>query len=148
VAGARRWDGGILTRLGWALGALVVAALAWRLLARRAARAGRRREHAVILHLGLRPPSPDAVRARARVEELTSELRRAVAATRSGEVEPPLGEGDRTIIWLYGADADALLEAVLPVLRAHELTPDSHAIARHGEPGAPEERRSLSGDQV
>jgi len=143
VAGARRSDGRLLTRLWWLLGAVVVAALAWRLLAHRAERGGRRREHAVILHLGLGPPSPDAAAARARVEGLTAALRRAVAATRCGEVEPPLGEGDRTVISLYGPDANALLEAVLPVLGVHELTPDSYAIARHGEPGAPEERKSL-----
>ncbi len=143
MAGARGPGGRALNGLWWALGAVLLAGLVWRVLARRAERAGRVREHAVILHLDLRPPSPDAETARTRIADLTTELGRVVAKARAGEVEPPLGEGDRTVICIYGPNADRILEAILPVLRAIELTPDSHAISRHGEPGAPEERTSL-----
>lgn len=123
-----------MARLLLLAAALVAAVLLWRRLAGRAARAGDV-EQALRLHLRL--PEPEAW------PGLEARLRERVARGGLGEVEEGVGEGDRRVLWLYGPDAHRLLDAVAPLLREAGVHRDSHAVARRGGPGAPEQRMEL-----
>lgn len=53
-----------------------------------------------------------------------------------GEVDRPEIVGGRTVLLLYGADAERLSAGIEPLLRAEPLLRDAHITVRRGGPGA------------
>ena len=68
----------------------------------------------------------------------------AVAASGAGEYDGHEIGPDGAVLYLYGPDADRLLEVVAPVLRRGPLPAGSYAIKRYGPPGARAVRLDLT----
>lgn len=99
---------------------------------------GKPPEHAVILHILLEREMPDPVEME-RYHDLQDELEKAIHAAHAGELDgDEWGEG-MCVIYMYGPDAEALWEAVAPVLEKHQFPAGSHAVKRTGPPGSPQE---------
>ena len=78
--------------------------------------------------------------------ELEDQLMEAIEQANVGELDGnEVGEG-KAVIFMYGPDADALLHAILPALRASELVRDGFVLKQYGPPedGVIEERVELS----
>ena len=78
--------------------------------------------------------------------ELEDQLEEAIQKAGVGELDgDEVGQGV-AVIFMYGPDADALLHAILPVLRASELVRDGFVLKQYGPPedGVVEERVELS----
>jgi hypothetical protein len=116
----------------------------WRHLrgrARSAASGAGRQEQALLLRLRLAEiPAGDETPAIVALEEaIESALRR----DRAGDFEGHDLQGGVWTLYLYGPDADRILESVADAVRGIRLDPSSHAILRFGGRGAREERVPL-----
>lgn len=102
-------------------------------------------EHAVFVHLELTGGpygSEDEVE---EIRLLGDDCDEAVRDARAGEFE---GEefGDATCVLVFsGPDADALWNAVAPVVRSSRVSRGGHVVQRFGGPGARETRAAISG---
>ncbi len=73
---------------------------------------------------------------------LEDELERAIFKHKVGEYDGnEVGEGEATL-YLYGPDAEALFQAVLPILSTSKIVKGGYALKRYGPPadGIHEER--------
>jgi hypothetical protein len=125
---------------------ILVSYIAWRRLRGRVRRAAIRagaQEQALLLRLRL-PPS-QAEDETPIIVALEEAIETALREHRAGEFD---GHDYRDGVWtlyLYGPDANRILESVGGVVRAARLDPSSHAIVRFGGRGAREERVPLGG---
>lgn len=96
--------------------------------------------HAVILHIKLadRLPSEDEQR---RWWGLQDELVAAVSAAGAGELDGDEWGGGECVIFMYGPDAEAIWEAVAPVIEQREVPMGSYAIKRFQTLGGEREER-------
>jgi hypothetical protein len=103
-------------------------------------------EHAVITHLPLSDDEFGSEDERARVFELEDRIGDAAAALGGEHDGNEFGAGE-AVLYTYGPDADALLEAVRESLSGFPLRSGAYAIKRYGradDPDAREERVELS----
>ena len=103
-------------------------------------------EHAVITHLPLSGAEFGTDDEREQVFELEDRLGEAVVALGGEHDGNEFGEGE-AVLYTYGPDADALLDAVRKSLGRFPVRPGAYAIKRYGradDPGAREERVDLS----
>lgn len=97
-------------------------------------------EHAVLVTIPLIDPGFGSPEERERLRSVMDDLDRAIKASRAGEFDgDEFGEGTCKI-YMYGPDADALFNAVEPVLRARSLPAGSRAVKRYGRAGDPNAR--------
>jgi hypothetical protein len=94
-------------------------------------------EHAVILHF---VPATDLS---TDVYELEDELNEVLTSDGLGDVDGNeiALDGSEVLIYAYGADADAMFEAMRPVLRRLGAPRDSYAIKRYGAADNPDARQ-------
>ena len=123
---------------------IVVSYTLWRHLRGRARRAAVRagsQEQAVLLRLRL--PDGQARDEAPGIVALEEAIESALREHRAGELD---GHDLRDGVWtlyLYGPDANRILESIAEVVREARLDPSSHAIMRFGGRGAREERIPL-----
>jgi hypothetical protein len=102
-----------------------------------------RRRQAILIHVKLADDAFGDSGERPALWDLEDELIRMLDATDAGEYDGnEVGEGFFTI-YVYGRDADQLVDAVLPILRRYPLPTGSSIVKRYGPPGAREERLEL-----
>ena len=104
-------------------------------------------EHAVIVHLALAGGEAGSPDERARLVKLQDEVSAAVDAAGVGLFDGDEWGGGECVLYLYGADADRLFDAVRPVIAKLPPRSGSFAIKRRGDAGDPnakEERVALS----
>ncbi len=73
------------------------------------------------------------------IDRLQAEVEEAVERSGTGEFDGDEWGGGYCRIFLYGADADQLFEAVLPALLKFNARAGSYAVRRYGMPGSREE---------
>lgn len=95
-------------------------------------------EQAVLIHVGV-PDKPDEFG----LDLIEDPVIEALEATDVGEYDGNEIGPDTAVIYLYGPDADRLLDAVRPALQDSPLPDGSYAVKRYGPPGADEERVEL-----
>jgi hypothetical protein len=103
-------------------------------------------DHAVITHLPLSGDEFGTDEEREGVQALEDRIEEAVAEI-GGEHDGDEFGGGEVVLYTYGPDADALLEAIRRCLDGFEVRPGAYAIKRYGradDPGAREERVPLS----
>ena len=102
-------------------------------------------EHAVITHLPLSDDDHGIAEEREAVFALEDRLLEAAAAL-GGEHDGNEFGGGEAVLYTYGPDADALLEAVRSCLADFPVRPGAFAVKRYGradDPDAREERVPL-----
>jgi hypothetical protein len=96
-------------------------------------------EQALIVHLRL--GLLGGLFSRAQVHALEDELARAIADGAVGEFDgAEFGFAGQCDLFMYGPDADALFEAVSPVLKRTPVATGGFAIKRHGDATDPNAR--------
>src|SRR4051812_28496827 len=93
-------------------------------------------EHAVLVHIASLPKDSG-------LDVIEDPLIEAIDRARVGEFDGNEIGPDEAVLYMYGADGDALWAVVEPVLRAAPLGPGSYAIVRYGESGARERRVNI-----
>jgi hypothetical protein len=104
-------------------------------------------EHAVIVHLALAGGEMGSPDERAQLMKLQDQISAAIDAAGVGQFDGDEWGGDECVLYMYGADADRLFDAVRPVIAKLPPRSGSFAIKRRGDAGDPsakEERVSLS----
>ncbi len=96
-------------------------------------------EHAVLIHVAA-PDNTDKFG----LDLIEDPIIEALEATDAGEYDGNDIGPDSAVIYLYGGDADRLLDAVRPALQDAPLPDGSYAVKRYGPPGADEERVPLT----
>ena len=96
-------------------------------------------EHAVITHLPLSDDDYGAADEREAVFALEDRLTEAAAAL-GGEHDGNEFGGGEAVLYTYGPDADALMEAVMTCLGDFPLRPGAYAIKRYGRADDPTAR--------
>lgn len=92
-------------------------------------------EHAVTVFLRLSDDAFGSEEEQNRIYGLSDQLETAIATENAGEFDgDEFGDGSCTL-FMYGPDADALLAAVEPILRASPLAEGAYAVKRYGEVG-------------
>jgi hypothetical protein len=102
-------------------------------------------EHAVITHLPLSDDEHGTADEREAVFAIEDRLTEAAAAL-GGEHDGNEFGGGEAVLYTYGPDADALLDAVRDCFRDFPIRPGAYAIKRYGranDPNAREERMPL-----
>jgi len=94
-------------------------------------------EHAVLLHI-------TSLSADSGLDAIEDPLIEAIQAAAVGEFDGNEIGPSGAVLYLYGPNADALFDAVEPVLRSAPLGAGSYAVKRYGEPGADETRVELT----
>ena len=103
-------------------------------------------DHAVITHLPLSDDGFGTEDEREAVDELEERIGEAVDAI-GGEHDGSEFGGGEAVLYTYGADADALFDAIRQCLDGFELRPGAYAVKRYGradDPDAREERVPLA----
>ena len=97
-------------------------------------------EHAVLVHIKLAAemPSEDEM---AKYHALQDQLIAAIEAAAAGELDGDEWGGGECVIYTYGPGADALWDAIAPVLEKHPFPRGSFAIKRYGGPDCGREER-------
>jgi hypothetical protein len=138
-----------MTRLWIVIVIIALSYMIWRHLRKRIRRAAIRagsQEQALLLRLRL--PTSEAEDETPRIVALEEAIESALRESRAGEFD---GHDLRDGVWtlyLYGPDANRILESVGGVVRGARLDPGSHAIMRFGGRGAREERVPLASGGV
>jgi hypothetical protein len=102
-----------------------------------------RAEEALVIHLKLSDTEFGSFEERERAFSIEDRLESALRNAAQGEYDGhEFGDG-WCRFYLYGEDANALAEAVLPVLTSFATLPGSFVLKRFGPPGSNEERISL-----
>jgi len=133
-----------MTRLWIVIAIIALSYTIWRHLRGRIRRAAIRagsQEQALLLRLRLSPS--EAGDETPRIVALEEAIENALRATRAGEFD---GHDLRDGVWtlyMYGPDANRILESIEGVVRGARLDSSSHAIMRFGGRGAREERVPL-----
>jgi hypothetical protein len=133
-----------MTRFWIVIAIIALCYTVWRHLRGRIQRAAIRagsQEQALLLRLRL--PESQAGDETPTIVALEEAIENALRQHRTGEFE---GHDLRDGVWtlyLYGSDANRILESVEEVVRGVQLDPSSHAIIRFGGRGAREERIPL-----
>jgi hypothetical protein len=133
-----------MTRFWIVIAIIALCYTVWRHLRGRIQRAAIRagsQEQALLLRLRL--PESQAGDETPTIVALEEAIENALRQHRTGELE---GHDLRDGVWtlyLYGSDANRILESVEEVVRGVQLDPSSHAIIRFGGRGAREERIPL-----
>ncbi len=97
-------------------------------------------DHAVIVHLVLSDSDFGTEDERARVHELSDRIEAEINLSGVGEFDgDEFGAGECTL-YMYGPDADALFDAIEPVLRGSTLSSRGYAIKRYGDAEDPDAR--------
>ena len=101
------------------------------------------KEEAVLIHLKLSDGDLGNPAERERICELEDRMEEAIALEGVGEFDgDEFGQGE-CVLFMYGADADALFNTIEPILRGSGLCSAGYAIRRYGAPGASENRIAL-----
>ncbi len=103
-------------------------------------------QHAVITHLPLSGDEFGTPEERDAVHELEDRIEAGVAAVGGDHDGDEFGGGE-AVLYTYGPDADALLDAIRNSFEDFPLRPGAYAIKRYGaadDPAAREERVSLA----
>ena len=101
-------------------------------------------EQAVIAYIRLSDDRFGSAKEREAISDLGDGFRSLVDEAGIGEFDgDEFGQG-WGVLYLYGADADAIANAITPRLLAFGCPPGSYLIRRYGEPGARQVRQELS----
>ena len=104
-------------------------------------RVGGGEEHAVLIHIPLAEDFGDSDMEA--LYSLEDELYEQLDGSDAGEFDGNEIGGGEWVLYLYGPDADVLVETILPTLESHDLPDGAYAIKRYGEPGAQQKRIEL-----
>jgi len=97
-------------------------------------------EHAFILTLKLSNDQFGTKDERERIHKFSDQLESAIESADAGEFDgDEFGEGVCTL-YMYGPDADALLSAVDPLVKASPFAKGAKGVKRYGEASDPEAR--------
>ena len=97
-------------------------------------------EQAVTVHLKLSGHGFGTEEEQYGIYRLSDELATAIDCEAVGELDgDEYGDGE-CVLFMYGADADALFTAVEPMLRASALAEGAYVIKRYGDVGDPSVR--------
>ena len=77
------------------------------------------------------------------LDEIEDPLIEVIERSGVGEFDGNVMGPDGAVLYMYGPDADAIWNAIEPVVRAARLGPGSYVVKRYGDPGAPESRVEL-----
>ena len=105
---------------------------------------GKEPQHAVLVYLKLANDGFGTWQDIDQIAALEDGLEAALRAVRVGEFDgDEFGQGYCTL-FLYGANADRLFDAIVQPLHEFSARAGSYVIRRYGEPGAREERSELT----
>ena len=97
-------------------------------------------DHAVIVHLRLDDNGSGSDEKRESINELQDKLTDAIDEAEVGEFDgDEFGEGE-CVLFMYGTDADTLLDTIEPILRASAHAKGGFVIKRYGEASDPKAR--------
>ena len=96
-------------------------------------------DHAVITYLPLSGDDFGTQEEREAVHELESRIEEAVRAI-GGEHDGDEFGGGEAVLFTYGPDADALLDAIQLCLRDFDVRTGAYAVKRYGPAGDPDAR--------
>jgi hypothetical protein len=84
------------------------------------------------------------------VFKLEEALAAAIEESGAGELDGNEVGGDEVVLYMYGPDADALYEAMAPLLRASPLVEGGTVLRRYGPPedGVREVTTNVAGEPV
>lgn len=96
------------------------------------------RDQSVVIELLLDAmhPSPEE---KAKYTALCRELAEAIARSKAGTLAKEDWAGGRFVVTFHGPDAEAIWEAIAPVIEPHPLPHGSRAVKRVGSAGAGDE---------
>jgi hypothetical protein len=97
-------------------------------------------EHAVITHLPLSDDEHGTADERTAIFALEDKLTEAAAAL-GGEHDGNEFGGGEAVLYTYGPDADALLDAVRRCLSDYPIRPGTYAVKRYGRADDPDARQ-------
>ena len=104
---------------------------------------GLSRQHAVIIHLKLSDLNFGSFEERETAFRLEDRLESALTDVGVGEYDGHEFGSGWCQLYIYGASANAIADAILPVVRAFAPRAGSFVVKRFGPPGAPEEQLPL-----
>ncbi len=97
-------------------------------------------DHAVIAHLRLTDRGYGSDGEREAIFLLEDRLAAAIARARAGEFDGNEFGGGECTLYMYGPDADALYNAIVPVLQMNPLARGGYAVKRYGDARDPNSR--------
>lgn len=97
-------------------------------------------DHAVIAHLRLSDRSFGSETERAALYLLEDRLAAAIERASAGEFDGNEFGGGECTLYMYGPDADALYNAIVPVLQMNPLARGGYAVKRYGDARDPNAR--------
>lgn len=97
-------------------------------------------DHAVIAHLRLSDADYGTEDEREALFILEDRLAHAIGRARAGEFDGNEFGGGECTLYMYGPDADALYNAIVPVLQMHPLARGGYAVKRYGDARDPNAR--------
>lgn len=107
--------------------------------------AGNGEQQAVIVKIRLSDQGSGTEAEREKIFKLSDELIEAIGRSGSGEFDGNEIGGGFFVLYMYGASAAHLWDAIAPALLRFAAPADSYAIKRYGKPGAAQDRVALSG---
>jgi hypothetical protein len=96
-------------------------------------------EHAVITHLPLSNDDYGTPEEREAVHEFEARIVAALDALGGEHDGDEFGSGE-AVLYSYGPDADALLDAIVGAIGDYPVPPGAYAIKRYGPPAMPDVR--------
>jgi len=101
-------------------------------------------EQAVVVTIKLNSGDMGSADERQRITALEDQLADAIKRSSIGEFDGDEYGGGVCTVYMYGASAERLFAAVLPVLKKFRAPKGSYVVKRYGKPGARQDRIALS----
>jgi hypothetical protein len=97
-------------------------------------------EQCVKVHVPLSRPGLGTAAERASIQSVTDRLQDAIVLQEVGEFDGDEFGGGECQLFMYGPDANALFEAILPILKSWPALKGGYAVKRFGPPGSRTEK--------
>ena len=94
-------------------------------------------EQALLVHLMLSQGEHGSADERERISALEGKVEQAINSASAGEFDGSEFGGGECTLYMYGPDADALFDAVAPVLKLSPIAAGGYAIKRYGAAADP-----------
>ncbi|WP_018320043.1 hypothetical protein [Bradyrhizobium sp. WSM2793] len=97
-------------------------------------------EHCVKVHVPLSNPGRGTAEEHASIHSVSDRLQDAIVLQEVGEFDGDEFGGGECQLFMYGPDANALFEAILPILSSWPALKGGYAVKRFGPPGSRTEK--------